>query len=168
MNHSGTFSIPYNETQNDNRLSPLKSRSPRLSHDSASIDHDDNDAPHRSPDVNTSLLRKLSLVDLDEKTSKYDFRRNIWFKAIITCTCIASVVSVCLNTPLSFSKYPDLKFVTFGIDIAVVLILTAEITVKSAEKGFFHAQNSYLRSRGRIFEFIMVISSVRRRHLIAV
>ena len=122
--------------------------------DSGSID--DHDVVLRNPDVYTALLRRLSLVESETKENAFEFRRRIWFKIIISITCITSVVSVCLNTPKMFRTYPSLLKVTLGLDLAVACILTTESLIKIGEKGFLFPKKAYLRSPGRVFEIIMV------------
>ena len=153
MSQLTTLSPPGAEAQGDVKMSPKlwKSR------DSVSFETEDHDAEKRNSDVRTSLLRKLSLVEYEDKASKVEFRRRVWFKVLISLTCITSIVSVSLNTPTMFRKYPHLLKITLGLDVAVGCILTAEAFLKCLEKGFFHSKKSYLRSLGRCFEFCMVI-----------
>eukprot|EP00794_Sanderia_malayensis_P007702 gene7702-8539_t len=158
MNQQSTLPLQPREMQSENRLSPVGNKSP-LSHESSSFDNEDAYTESRQiiPDVHTQLLRKLSLEGFEEKNSKLEFRRQLWFKSIITLTCITSLVSVSLNTPKSFKRYPDLKKITLGLDILVACVLSIESAIKCAEKGFVHAPRSYLRSPGRVFEFTMVL-----------
>lgn len=139
----------------DMQTSPFN-KSP-VSGDSTSIEVDDYDVLVRNPDINTALLRRLSLVEMEAEESKLEFRRHTWFKMVISITCIASVVSVCLNTPKMLKDHANLINITLGLDLTVACILTAEAAIKIAEKGFVLSKKSYVRSPGRVFEFIMVI-----------
>ena len=153
MAELNTFAIRVDNVENDSNHPPTLSMHP-IGAESGSID--DYDVTVRNPDVNTALLRRLSLVESDSKDNRFAFRRQIWFKILISTTCITSVVSVCLNTPKMFKDYPVLLSVTLGLDLAVACILTAESLIKIAEKGFLVPKKAYLRSPGRVFEIIMV------------
>ena len=85
------------------------------------------------------------------------YRRKIWFLILIRACCIASVVSVCMNTPQTFKKYEWLRTLTLGIDIVTGFVLGCEALIKILHKGFIRGKKSYLRSGGRIFELIMVL-----------
>ena len=151
-----TLSVPQSEANNEVRHLPQISKSP-VSGDSLSFEVDDQDSGPRTNDVHASLLRRLSLVEFHATRSGFEFRRRLWFKALITVTCITSFTSVSLNTPYNIKSEPRLLKITFGLDLAAVLVLTAECCLKIAEKGFFRQKKSYLRSPGRVFEFTMVL-----------
>ena len=85
------------------------------------------------------------------------YRRKIWFLILIRACCIASVVSVCMNTPQTFKMHPQLRKVTLTIDIVTGFILGCEAVIKILHKGFIRGKKSYLRSAGRIFELVMVL-----------
>ena len=155
MAELNTITIPVQSITTETKHPPKLSKSP-VSADSVSMDADDYDVAIRNPDVNTALLRRLSLVETETKQDKLEFRRQLWFKAVISITCIISVFSVCLNTPKMFKNYPYLLNVTLALDLVVASILTAESLIKIAEKGFVSPKKAYLRSPGRVFEITMV------------
>ena len=65
-----------------------------------------------------------------------------------------------MNTPYTFSLHPWLRYWTLALDCVTGLVLTCEAIIKILAKGFVHSKQAYLRSPGRIFEFIMVICIV--------
>lgn len=153
MAEMNTFTIQVEGIAHEANDPPKVSKSP-VGADSGSID--DYDAILPNPDVYTALLRRLSLVESETNGNPFEFRRQIWFKIIISITCITSVVSVCLNTPKIFRTYPSLLNITLGLDLAVACVLTIESLIKIREKGFLFPKKAYLRSPGRVFEIIMV------------
>lgn len=88
--------------------------------------------------------------------SRY-YRRKVWFLLLIRFCCFINVVSVCMNTPQTFKKVEALRYVTLGIDIVTGLILACEALIKILHKGFIKQKKAYLKSPGRVFEFVMVI-----------
>lgn len=94
--------------------------------------------------------------DADEDVFRRYYRQKIWFILLIRFCCIASVVSVCMNTPQTFKKHPSLRYITLVVDIVTGLILTCEALIKIRAKGFILSPKAYLRSPGRILEFVMV------------
>lgn len=155
MSDANSLALPAENAKNVAKQHYPLSKSP-ISGDSASIEIDDHDVIVQNAFVNTSLLRRLSLVEEETEENKFGFRRHHWFKILIVITCITNVISVCLNTPKMFIDYPNLLKVTLGLDLTVACILTAEALMKIAEKGFFSSNKAYLKSPGRVFEFIMV------------
>ena len=153
MAEAKKFAIRVDSIANEANHSPRLNKSP-VGPEFSSID--DCDVIVQNSDVNAALLRRLSLDETEAAENAFEFRRRLWFKVVISLTCITSVVSVCLNTPKMFADYPDLLYITLGLDLAVACILTAESLIKIEEKGFVFASKAYLRSPGRVFEIIMV------------
>ena len=85
------------------------------------------------------------------------YRRKIWFLLLIRACCFINVISVCMNTPQTFEKYPMLRYATLIIDIVTGVILACEALIKILHKGFVESKKAYLKSAGRVFEFVMVI-----------
>ena len=156
------LSFPKNAQDSKDKvvLSPVSNSHPNLRDQSISFDAED--AGHVQEalktvvnvNANLSLLRRLSIID--EPKRKPFFWQALWFRILIAICCTASVVSVCMNTPETFRCHESLLFVTFGIDITVLVVLSLEMGLKMAEKGIWRTHKSYFKSFGRIFEFVMI------------
>lgn len=48
---------------------------------------------------------------------------------------LVSLASVCLNTPKTFEKIPELEYVTFTCDLIVTFLFTAEMIAKMHIRG---------------------------------
>jgi len=73
-----------------------------------------------------------------------------------TCALI-SLVSVCMNTPRTFERYPYLLYTTFVVDFIVTFLFTAEMIVKMHVRGIFKKPNGYFQDRWCRFDCCMVI-----------
>jgi len=62
-----------------------------------------------------------------------------------------------MNTPQTFKAHPWLRELTLCIDVVTGFVLGCEAIIKILHKGFIKGKKSYLRSAGRIFEFVMVL-----------
>jgi hypothetical protein len=56
---------------------------------------------------------------------------------------LVSLLSVCLNTPKTFERYPPLKWITLFCDVFVVLLYTAEMITKISVRGFLKGDVSW-------------------------
>ncbi|CAK9304150.1 unnamed protein product [Gordionus sp. m RMFG-2023] len=108
-----------------------------------------------------SLLREPSIYpELIGLTENFrDFKNNnSWIKgpiysAIIRVSAILSLLSVCINTPVTLTHYPFLTYLTFGVDIFCSLIFTIELFQKLSEKNpTLCWKNKWTR-----FDLVMVI-----------
>lgn len=68
---------------------------------------------------------------------------------------LVSLLSVCLNTPKTFERYPPLKFLTLFCDVSVSLLFTAEMITKISIRGFIKGEKPYLKSRWCQFDASM-------------
>lgn len=68
---------------------------------------------------------------------------------------LVSLLSVCLNTPKTFERYPPLKYITLVCDSLVALLYTAEMITKITIRGFLKGEKPYLRSRWCQFDASM-------------
>lgn len=56
---------------------------------------------------------------------------------------LISLLSVCLNTPKTFEKVPQLQFTTFIIDLIVTFLFTAEMIAKMHIRGIVKVITRY-------------------------
>lgn len=60
---------------------------------------------------------------------------QLWVRRILRLCALLSLMSVSLNTPKSFEKYPYLQTITFAVDCCVTLLFTAEMIAKMHIRG---------------------------------
>ena len=53
-----------------------------------------------------------------------------WVHSLLRICAIISVISVCMNTPMTFEHYPPLQYVTFTLDTLLMFLYTAEMIAK--------------------------------------
>ena len=58
-----------------------------------------------------------------------------WVRRVLRACALLSIISVCMNTPMTFESYPLLKYVTFTIDLLVTFLFTAEMIAKMHIRG---------------------------------
>lgn len=82
------------------------------------------------------------------------------FLLLIQLACVASALSVCMNTPQTFQSYSSLYYITLVLDCVASVILITEMAIKIKIKGLFATKRSYFRMPWSILEFFMVICLV--------
>lgn len=70
---------------------------------------------------------------------------------------LISLLSVCLNTPKTFERYPPLKYLTLFCDISVALLFTAEMITKIFLRSLLKGEKPYLKSRWCQFDASMCL-----------
>lgn len=103
-------------------------------------------------------------------------------KFFIRFCAIASLVSVCMNTPKTFDRieehfFPDLKppepeesrcsrsgsplfclrEILLLIDLFITIVLTLEALLKIRMRGLYRGERSYLRKNWCLFDLVMII-----------
>lgn len=58
-----------------------------------------------------------------------------WVHSLLRVCAIISVISVCMNTPVTFEHYPPLQYVTFTLDTLLMFLYTAEMIAKMHIRG---------------------------------
>lgn len=58
-----------------------------------------------------------------------------WVHSLLRICAIISVISVCMNTPMTFEHYPPLQYVTFALDTLLMFLYTAEMIAKMHIRG---------------------------------
>lgn len=58
-----------------------------------------------------------------------------WVHSLLRICAIISVISVCMNTPMTFEHYPPLQYVTFTLDTLLMFLYTAEMIAKMHIRG---------------------------------
>ncbi|XP_058438726.1 sodium leak channel NALCN isoform X5 [Marmota monax] len=79
-----------------------------------------------------------------------------WVHSLLRICAIISVISVCMNTPMTFEHYPPLQYVTFTLDTLLMFLYTAEMIAKMHIRGIVKGDNSYVKDRWCVFDGFMV------------
>ncbi|XP_039764924.1 sodium leak channel non-selective protein isoform X4 [Pararge aegeria] len=69
------------------------------------------------------------------ESADIEWVNKLWVRRILRFCALLSLMSVSLNTPKSFEKYPYLQTVTFAVDCCVTLLFTAEMIAKMHIRG---------------------------------
>lgn len=110
-----------------------------------------------------SLRGELVLADYGADEFSFAERSDIlfinqhWVRIVLRSCALLSLVSICLNTPDTYKKWPPLIYVTFAIDFVVTLVFTAEMLAKMRAKGIYQGEQSYFRDRWCQFDAVMWI-----------
>lgn len=99
------------------------------------------------------LLLLLLYIDYNYMLLLLLLLLQAWVRRFLRFCALLSLVSVCLNTPSTFNKFPYLIYITFICDAAVTVFFTAEMIAKIHIKNIFN----YVRDRWSLFDAIMVI-----------
>lgn len=67
-----------------------------------------------------------------------------WVHSLLRICAIISVISVCMNTPMTFEHYPPLQYVTFTLDTLLMFLYTAEMIAKMHIRGIVKVSVSVL------------------------
>ncbi|ODN05809.1 Sodium leak channel non-selective protein [Orchesella cincta] len=92
----------------------------------------------------------------DEALSEHTDIEWTWVRRLLRLCALASLVSVCVNTPRTFERYPPLQYATFATDMCVTFLFTAEMIIKMNARGLFKKPNGYFKDRWCIFDSFMV------------
>ncbi|KAK2503403.1 hypothetical protein MC885_021740 [Smutsia gigantea] len=79
-----------------------------------------------------------------------------WVHSLLRICAIISVISVCMNTPMTFEHYPPLQYVTFALDTLLMFLYTAEMIAKMHIRGIVKGDSSYVKDRWCVFDGFMV------------
>ncbi|KOB72628.1 Voltage-gated ion channel, partial [Operophtera brumata] len=69
------------------------------------------------------------------ESADIEWVNKLWVRRILRLCALLSLLSVSLNTPKSFEKYPYLQTITFTVDCSVTLLFTAEMIAKMHIRG---------------------------------
>ncbi|CAH2066683.1 unnamed protein product, partial [Iphiclides podalirius] len=69
------------------------------------------------------------------ESADIEWVNKLWVRRILRFCALLSLMSVSLNTPKSFEKYPYLQITTFVVDCCVTLLFTAEMIAKMHIRG---------------------------------
>ena len=103
-----------------------------------------------------NIFSRASIHVHKEDLHQFHFRRygaSRWFLFLVRFCCALSVVSVCMNTPVTFMDVPDLQYVTLVLDIFSAIVFLLEIIVKIR----LTSMNVFLRTPTHLFEVIMFL-----------
>lgn len=75
------------------------------------------------------------------------FINQVWVRILLRSCAFLSLVSVCLNTPVTYSFFPNLIYITFAIDLIVTLVFTSEMFAKIKTRGFLQGDQAYLKGK---------------------
>ncbi|XP_037095542.1 sodium leak channel non-selective protein isoform X2 [Syngnathus acus] len=80
-----------------------------------------------------------------------------WVHSVLRASAIGSVISACMNTPMTFEHYPPLQYVTFTLDTLLIFLYSAEMIAKMHIRGILKGDNSYAKDRWCMFDGFMVV-----------
>ncbi|KAM3964668.1 LOW QUALITY PROTEIN: sodium leak channel non-selective protein na [Aphomia sociella] len=90
------------------------------------------------------------------ESADIEWVNKLWVRRILRSCALLSLMSVSLNTPKSFEKYPYLQTVTFAVDCCVTLLFTAEMIAKMHIRGILKGDVAYLKDHWCQFDASMV------------
>ncbi|XP_028179224.1 sodium leak channel non-selective protein [Ostrinia furnacalis] len=90
------------------------------------------------------------------ESADIEWVNKLWVRRILRSCALLSLLSVSLNTPKSFEKYPYLQTVTFAVDCCVTLLFTAEMIAKMHIRGILKGDVAYLKDHWCQFDASMV------------
>ncbi|VDP12012.1 unnamed protein product [Onchocerca flexuosa] len=108
---------------------------------------------------NDSIAVFAEMLNIDTSANKQhtsEILRSSVFEDILKLACIISMVSVCLNTPHTFSFFPPLYYIVLLSDAFVTVIFLIEAVVKVVNNGLITHEGSYLRDRWCQFDFFLL------------
>ena len=68
-----------------------------------------------------------------------------WVRWVLRICALLSIVSVSMNTPKTFDLHPSLIFVTFGIDLLITFMFSAEMIAKMHIRGVIKVRHLVLK-----------------------
>ncbi|XP_074643734.1 sodium leak channel NALCN-like [Tubulanus polymorphus] len=80
-----------------------------------------------------------------------------WVRRILRVCAMFSLISVSMNTPKTFERYPSLFYITFVTDFILTIIFTAEMIAKIHIGGFYRGEAPYLRDRWCQFDGFLTL-----------
>ncbi|VDK65890.1 unnamed protein product [Onchocerca ochengi] len=106
-----------------------------------------------------SIAVFAEMLNIDTSANKQhtsEILRSSVFEDVLKLACIISMVSVCLNTPHTFSFFPPLYYIVILSDTFVTAIFLIEAIVKVFMNGLITHEGSYLRDRWCQFDFFLL------------
>jgi len=85
-----------------------------------------------------------------------DWVNLVWVRRLMRGCALVSLLSVTLNTPKTFEKYPSLRYITFCCDLFVTFLFTAEMVAKMYIRGVWKGESPYMKDRWCQFDATMV------------
>lgn len=110
-----------------------------------------------------SLRGEVILADYGADELSFTERSDIlfinqqWVRILLRSCAALSLISICLNTPVTYQHYPKLIYFTFGIDLIVTLVFTMEMFAKIKTRGLLQGDQAYLKDRWCQFDVIMLL-----------
>ncbi|CAL4168519.1 unnamed protein product, partial [Meganyctiphanes norvegica] len=93
------------------------------------------------------------------ESSEIEWVNKVIFKSyvkyVLRICSVVSLISVSANTPKSFENYPNLKYITFIVDLVVTFFFTAEMIAKMHVRGILKGEVPYLKDRWCQFDASM-------------
>lgn len=110
----------------------------------------------------TSFRENMALSDYgpDENvndSTDIDWVNKAWVRRVFRLCALISMISVSMNTPKTFEYYPELKYVTFIIDLLITFLFTAEMIAEMHIRGIVKGEVPYLKDRWCQFDGFMVL-----------
>uniref|UniRef100_T1HU44 Sodium leak channel NALCN n=1 Tax=Rhodnius prolixus TaxID=13249 RepID=T1HU44_RHOPR len=79
-----------------------------------------------------------------------------WVRRLMRSCALVSLVSVSLNTPKTFERFPPLQYVTFCSDLIITFLFTTEMIAKMHIRGILKGDVPYLKDHWCQFDASMV------------
>ncbi|RUS81149.1 hypothetical protein EGW08_011090, partial [Elysia chlorotica] len=80
-----------------------------------------------------------------------------WVRRLLRVCAFVSMISVSMNTPKTFVYYPHLEYLTFVIDLVLMILFSSEMVAKMHIRGVWKGEAPYLRDRWCQFDGVMVM-----------
>ncbi|KAG8230126.1 hypothetical protein J437_LFUL010618, partial [Ladona fulva] len=109
-----------------------------------------------------SLKGELVLADYGPEESlnesaDIEWVNELWVRRLMRFCALLSLLSVSLNTPKTFERYPSLQYITFCVDLVVTFLFTAEMIAKMHIRGILKGEVPYLKDHWCQFDASMVL-----------
>ncbi|PAA57585.1 hypothetical protein BOX15_Mlig029264g3 [Macrostomum lignano] len=119
-------------------------------------------ATTEAPAASSTAAAAVLATVVGEAEDEADYMTTDWVhrpagKLFLRSAALASLLSVAANTPRSFMLMPPLAYVTFGVDLAVALLFTAEIVTRMKLRGVWRGPEAYFRHGWCRFDFSMTL-----------
>nr|AXS78260.1 Sodium leak channel non-selective protein [Anisakis simplex] len=114
-------------------------------------------APLKGRESVTILAEMLNIDPTTARQRPSEILKSGLLEDVLKLACLASMVSVCLNTPHTISFFPPLFYVIIMTDAIATVLFLIEAIIKVATNGLIAVDKSYLRDRWCQFEFFLLV-----------
>ncbi|XP_054265506.1 sodium leak channel NALCN isoform X2 [Macrosteles quadrilineatus] len=90
------------------------------------------------------------------ESADIEWVNKLWVRRLMRACALISLLSVSLNTPKTFERYPPLQYITFCCDLIITFLFTAEMIAKMHIRGILKGEVPYLKDHWCQFDASMV------------